>query len=304
MRHISIRERFHPFSHTPGVVVLLPGTSLCLLVHPTTVSCFDLEGTEQKTFPLPIEGPVSNFTVVQDLEQGAVLIFGKDQKGFFRFRCTREGVFQQEKGGTFSQTLFKPTLFFPVPTPSERLLHTSLQKRSVERLVEKGDALQLLQPLYRLLQWYEPLNLEMPLDVEDYILGGFEGLFAPTGLDMKKRGFSFSFPPFTFLRALRSKVTSLFFSEEGDKITLCPHLPKKMSAGRIKGVKVGDCLLDMEWRKGQPRRVQVTALKEKALYLAAKGLTTVRVGGKQVPLDRPIHLTPGQSLFFDRFQQT
>ena len=305
LRQNSIRERFYPFSHTPGVKVLLPGTSLCLQVYPTTVSCFDLEGTQKDAFSLPLEGAISDFTVVQDLEQGAILIFGKDQKGFFRFRCTRDLEFKQEKEGAFQRTLFKPEVFFQAPSAVERLLHTSLQKRSVERLVEKQDWVQLLQPLYRLMQWYEPLTLDMPLALDAYILGGFEGLLVPTGQDAKKMGMPFSFPsPIQFLRALRNKVTSLFVEESGEELVLCPHIPQEMPAGRVKGVKMGDYTLDIEWRKKMPRRVQLSASKEKTFRIASNGLASVRLDKTQQPLSHPIEIAPKTPLFFDRFQKT
>ncbi len=304
MAQISIRERFHPFSHTPGVKVLLPGTSLCLQVYPTSVTYWDLEGKNNGKIDLPLAGPVSQFTVVQDLEQGAILIFGKDKNGFFRFRCSRDFTFKQEKGGDFNLSLFQPTVVFNTPTPAERLSIVSLQKRSIERLAESGDWLQLLAPLYRLMMWYDPLDLPMEEPLQTYLLGGFEGLLVPTGKDVKKAGYSFSFEsPIQFLRGLRSKITSFFVEQTGQELLLCPNIPHEMPAGRIKGLKSGDLSLDVEWRKGILRRLSLISSKEKSLKISVKGHSSVRIERKKVSLLTPIAVQANQLLFFDRFEK-
>jgi len=305
MAQISIRERFHPFSHTPGIQVLLPGTSLCLQVYPTSLMYWDLEKSEEKkSIDLPVVGPITQFTVVQDLEQGAILIFGWDQKGFFRFRCSREFELKQEKGGDFSFALPRSAQVFPAPNPSERLSIVSLQKRTIERLFEAGDWLQLLAPLYRLLVWYDPLPGSLDQPIANYLLGGFEGLFVPTGKDTKKMGYHFSSEsPIAFLRALRSKITSFFVEKEGEHLLLCPHIPHEIPAGRIKGLKVGDDTLDLEWRKGILRRVAILPAKDHSLTLHSKGLMSARIGRTVIRLANPLVLKESQILFLDRFEK-
>ena len=118
-------------------------------------------------------------------------------------------------------------------------------------------------------------------------------------------GVPFSFPSaIQFLRALRSKVTSLYVEENNEELVLCPHIPQEMPAGRVKGIKVGDYTLDIEWRKKMPRRVQLSASKEKTFRIASNGLASVRLDKTQQPLSHPIEIAPKTPLFFDRFQKT
>ena len=61
---IAIAERLKPFSHTPGVACLIPGTCWKVEAFPTL-----LRIGEKYDLPLPITGPVADFTLELDLEK-------------------------------------------------------------------------------------------------------------------------------------------------------------------------------------------------------------------------------------------
>lgn len=83
---ISIAQRLHPFSHQPGIFCLLPGTSLRFQIFPALLRVHDLSSAEPRfvcELPVNVGGPVSNFTVVNDLEKGEIQVFGHSAKGYF-----------------------------------------------------------------------------------------------------------------------------------------------------------------------------------------------------------------------------
>jgi hypothetical protein len=305
MPQISIRERFLPFSHTPGISLLFPGSSLKFQIYPTLIKIQDLLGEVEEEISLPLEGAVSGFTVVQDLEKGAILVFGKDARGFFRFKCQRESedlFLIQDKGAEGRWELPRPKVLGHPPSTNERLSVVSYRKRSWERVVEKGDWVHQLSTLYRFLVWYEKAKNPIEGEIKDLVLGGFEGLLVPTGKDTKRLGYSLSFPdPMAFLQGLRTKIEAFFVKEENDLISLCPALPQELPSGRLKGVLLDGFRCDLEWRKKIVRRAALTTEKEKTLRLEAKGLSSVHIERKNINLLKPIFLPANQSFFLDKF---
>jgi len=85
---IKISERLLPFSHLPGTLVLLPGSSLRLQVYPELVKIENISGPTPillATLLFQVRGPVEEFTVQQDLEKGCVRVWGHATHGFFRY---------------------------------------------------------------------------------------------------------------------------------------------------------------------------------------------------------------------------
>ncbi len=102
---IKIAEKLRPFSHTPGVSLLLPLTSTLVQVFPTRVV---LNNEEELLFHL--HGPISKFTVQLDLEKGTIQVFGQAQEGYFCY------FIQKAEGGV--EFLFKKA-----PKEGIRILH-------------------------------------------------------------------------------------------------------------------------------------------------------------------------------------
>ncbi len=87
---ITIAERLRPFSHRPGVKVLVPGSSYSLQIFPAYLKIADLRQAQASTlaeWQLSIEGPVDQFTVLQDLEKRKISVWGQAQNGYFRYHC-------------------------------------------------------------------------------------------------------------------------------------------------------------------------------------------------------------------------
>lgn len=92
---IRIAARFHPFSHLPGTVCLLPLTSLKMRIFPARLEFFRCgDSTPLFHLTLDVKGPVEEFTVELDLEQQQVRVFGRTARGYLRYLLKRhvEGV--------------------------------------------------------------------------------------------------------------------------------------------------------------------------------------------------------------------
>src|SRR5690348_2316593 len=89
---ITIAERLHPFSHSPGTKFLLPKTSWGIQVFPTRLFFVDLEGRgESFSLTFDFQGPIREFTAELNLERDALYVFGMTQKGYMRYElCCRE----------------------------------------------------------------------------------------------------------------------------------------------------------------------------------------------------------------------
>lgn len=87
--HIEIAERLRPFSHTPGIYFILPGSCYRVQVFPTCFRIDDLSGALPvfvAQLNMNLKGPLEQFTVEQDLERGQIRIWGVSKEGLFRYR--------------------------------------------------------------------------------------------------------------------------------------------------------------------------------------------------------------------------
>lgn len=86
---IEISRRDRPFAHIPGTLCLLPRTCWVVQAFPALIRLMDREkqGSDGLIeIPLQLTGPVREFTVQQDLEAGAVWVWGVAREGRFRFK--------------------------------------------------------------------------------------------------------------------------------------------------------------------------------------------------------------------------
>jgi len=91
---ISIAERLKPFSHQPGVRCIVPGTPYRCEVFPTKLKIYDLSGAETAAIAesnFDFQGPIKQFTVQQNLEKGAVVVWGQAKQGLFRYHLRTTG---------------------------------------------------------------------------------------------------------------------------------------------------------------------------------------------------------------------
>lgn len=78
---ITIAERLKPFSHKPGVIFVLPGTTLLCQVFPTRLV---IQGKGEVA--LTLKAPIDDFTVQLDLEHASINVWGHSEAGYFSYR--------------------------------------------------------------------------------------------------------------------------------------------------------------------------------------------------------------------------
>ncbi len=80
--------RFRPFSHTSGDVCMLCGSSLAFQIFAGRIVVFDYsikEPAPLATFTISGLGPLDQFCVLQDMEQGKIVVSGFAKGGFVRY---------------------------------------------------------------------------------------------------------------------------------------------------------------------------------------------------------------------------
>ena len=85
---IRMRAKLRPYSHEMGTRCLIPGSSWAVTPYPSQIDFVNLERQkEQESFSVScsIEGPLDEFTVMQDLERGCVRVFGRGKQGMFSY---------------------------------------------------------------------------------------------------------------------------------------------------------------------------------------------------------------------------
>ena len=89
---ITIAEPLRPFSHQPGASCIIPHSGWQLTAFPSLIQLRHLKEADSIDLHLSLKGPVTDFTVQQDLEGGRVTIFGVAQQGYFRFVLKQEDL--------------------------------------------------------------------------------------------------------------------------------------------------------------------------------------------------------------------
>lgn len=176
---IEIRERIRPYSHTPGMACLLPGTSLKLQIYPALITIEDLVTAHKEEVTLELDQPMTDFVIIQDLEKGVICVQGNHKTGFVRYlikmvekiefffeKLPEQGIrilFQSKTrtfvaGETFSIS-FPQVKAFQKPT----LMQLSLgnHKKQDWDLIQRREDLTEIAPIWNhLSQWTPQTKIE------------------------------------------------------------------------------------------------------------------------------------------------
>lgn len=272
MIQIRIAQKLRPFSHRPNTVCLIPGTGYVVQACPTLFRIKDLSGNLLKEMPLSVQGPLDQFTMIQDLERGCVTIFSEA----YRYHVLPNLKIISRKN---------PGL--PPLVSQERLSLGSHKKQDWESIVRRGDFKEIFPIWFRLgsllklpkregkdLGMFELLKQcrdavdssasEKIIPVfRNLFLAGFSNMLLPRLFDEDFQGILPATAPLSEASPLyllsegAEIIRSLFISVENEnKIAILPHLPPEFFAGRMVHL---DCAglgtLDLEWSKKTVRSV-------------------------------------------------
>lgn len=222
---IEIAERFRPFVHLPGVPCILPFSTLSFRIYPAFIEVFDLSfsvPTLIAEIPIKIQGPVNKFTVLQDLENGCLKVYGEAAQGFFRYRI--ESDLTSPKGFVLisekmaevlsdAEDIKKKDLFVPNERRLIERLSFGVTKKADWALVTRRVILAEILPFWLRLGQMVPIkpshssgnasfldSMQDALDqrntqhlaasMRNLFLAGFEGLLSPTLTDKMHQGFA------------------------------------------------------------------------------------------------------------------
>lgn len=327
---ITIAERLKPFSHTPGALCLIPGTSWEIEAFPALIR---LE--KKYELSLHITGPVKDFTLEQDLEKNSVSVFGKAKEGFYRL------LFEGKTGGidvtilnapigflvngkplrAHERLFFADDIEFFLPKIWERLSLGVSKVQDWDLVLRRFDLREILPVLYGLSQKL-PYQQPQPLtgtgrllaegNLEAFCRAAFSKILIPRLNDDQHQGLvsetSAGTNPCILLQEAYRQIRSLFFEEEGNVLKILPACD--FPAGRMTRVQVSEIgEIDLEWASSTLRRGILRAAVSGEVAIAPKGLHSFRVRttpsqrGSRHPSGEPLQVESGKTYFLDRFHR-
>jgi len=168
---IKLTEKYRPYSHDVGSNCLLPKSPWKVTVYPTRIEFTNLiSKSSQESFSITckIEGPLSQFTVMQDLERQWIRVFGRGPQGFFSYRLVasaheiilflergpKEGIAFTHENQTRllkrSEEFILPSKFSSFPITRTEKMHFGCHKAQDWTLIKRRLRLDEILPI-----WFE-----------------------------------------------------------------------------------------------------------------------------------------------------
>lgn len=321
---IKISERLRPFSHTPGTFCIIPKSDVEVQIFPVLLRFKD------KDFPLPLKGPIKDFTVTLDLEKARVQVFGHSPDGHFNYTLsqTPSGIELDFKGK--KEVIINSS---PYDLSSIERLSLGMSKAQDWDLVRRRADLKEILPVWFCLGQMVPevtdcksfsgtlalLEKCQNLEVDSFLNlfhAGFHGIMAPRLFDDQFHGISSevkdtNVSPLLLLKKGAKTIRSLFFQEKEDKLYILPSLPPEFHAGRLMGLHDSSGnRIDLEWSKKILRSMVVRAKEDGCIHFQfQKKIKTYRLRrslkdrGRVMQASDPLQVQAGQTLYLDRFQK-
>ena len=98
---IEITKPLKPFSHKPGSCCIIPHSAWQCIIFPCKIKLKSHTSQASVEVDIDLQGPVKDFTIEQDLEEGRIRVFGIDKRGYFRYVLK-----QKQEGLTFTADNF------------------------------------------------------------------------------------------------------------------------------------------------------------------------------------------------------
>ena len=168
---IKLTEKYKPYSREVGTSCLLPKSPWKVTVYPRLITFLNLTSEKnQGTISVTphIEGPLSQFTVMQDLDKRWVRVFGRGTEGYFSYRlfvsaneiilflerCPKKGLAFSYDGEVrvlkSKEELIIPSDSFAFPSLFSEKMHFGCHKASDWTLVKRRLRLDEILPI-----WFE-----------------------------------------------------------------------------------------------------------------------------------------------------
>jgi hypothetical protein len=322
---IKIAERLHPFSHQSGTFCLIPYTTWEVQVFPTRLYFRDLITKKEFEKHLPIKGPIHNFTIELDLEQGCVRVFGKTSEGYMEYAIAKNRL-KFKKG----HEELLPIEVHALADSKERLslgMHRSQDWDAVKRRLDLREIFPVWLRLAALVPEGEAeaippigtpallLRCKAAIERGDKVQivplftqlfqAAFQGIFAPRLLDEHFLGIAPegrpACSPLILLHEGARLIRSLFIQGEA----ILPLLPPEFHSGRYLMEEMA-----LEWSKKTIKKIILKSKADRQVQLRLQRQihsfrlrTSLRGKDKKIIENKPFCLMGGASVYLDRFQK-
>jgi len=262
--NINIRNRFCPFSHSPGTRVLIPGTKVIAEVFPKKLRLYDFENTRLLEEIDWKEMGFKDFTVIQDLEKGRIKVCG----GGLHYDIIPTPLgFDIMIKGKRKQVPFSQTVF---PVPENRLFFGVHKKQEWQGIWQRAD-FQEFAPFWHRLGQMLPKEKSEIEDFQKLFSVGFEDLFFPKQQDDRFLGIDVpKVPPLTLLSSGSDCIQKLFIKEKEGSVDFLPHLPKECIFGRGVDFKTSFGKVSFSWKGRCLHKVFAHVEQKGSLHFPAK----------------------------------
>ncbi len=329
---IEIAQRYRPYSSEPGTKALIPGTSYTAKIFPGKIELY-YEEELWKEIEVPVEGPLSHFTVTCDLEKWKLSIFGKEKSGFFRyhlygknkslfllFEKGRDALFSVEKNVPHTlreqiDTFPKSTLRLALGVSKKLHWKQVVGRRSLEEILPVWLQAGLSYPVTKDLLFHTKQETHQKDLIKEallsYFLAGFSGIFVPRAYDFDYQNI---FPnnclpcedAFSVLSNGASFILSLFLEEEKGSLFIRSPL---FHSGRLTGYQTSFGSIDIRWSGYRPKVIIIHAKENEEISLSLpKEVASFRVRknrnekGIRVPNGNPIAIEKNLCYCVDRLE--
>ncbi len=310
--YLKIAQRYRPFSHTPGIVIPIPGTFFSAQIFPGRLYLNSWDGKKEEIV-WKWRGPISSFTCVQDLEKGCIIVFGKGEEGYFRYRIesTEKGIIVKiEKSPIEEGDRYVEAPYFKKQS-RERLFLGVTKQQDWEKIQRRSDFREIY-PIFLKLASFLPYqkeegNIFVPAIFPTLFFGMLQPRLTDEGYHNVLQDIPSIHNPFSLIRQGASAIRKHFFRQEGDTLYLLSHLPKGIISGRYISLAFSLGEIDIEWSKKILRRVIFRINHRGTIGLSLqKEIVDFRItldgkSHKHLAVD-PLDLREG-TYFLDRFQK-
>lgn len=338
---ILLRSKLMPFSHLPGIECLVPFSQFSVQIYPALIKLHSLNENITEEIPLHIQGPVRDFTVIQNLEKGEIQVFMEANQGFYRYSISYSGFLtvhlKKIPEGIFflkDPKYIKTGISQIIPSSLERL-HLGFNKALEWELVKKRGNLNEIFPLWHRLGQITPQTAFIPDNsllsaccdaiaqrdkqnifplFKNLFLTGFQGLFVPREKDLDYQGISIppieNNHPLAILSEGQKLIRSIFLETNADILELLPVLPREIVSGKLTNYQCPYGIIDLEWAQRQPRKLIVRPSQNVSTELIfPKGIRSARIRlsekdkGYRIDSKTLFNFEQNKIYFFDQFQK-
>lgn len=325
---LDIAFRLRPYVRRPGVPMLLPGTDIIVTPYPKKIKLSNLQGIDLGELDPEVAGSVESFQIMQDLEKGCIVGWGRASSGFFRWHLFSTA---DRKEVLLRRHSTKVPFNRQHLSATERLCLGFHKQLDWDLVTRRKDLREYLPVVWRLAQLtpgcancetdtllaavQEAVRQRSRSELEPLLhalfQAGFYGLLVPSGHDRLYQGFT-SAPvsnPSALLpalaRCLREMVVQVY---GGGRIEILPAIPPLFVCGRLTGFVCEGGIIDLEWTKRFIRRMVFRCRQSQEFHFSfPNGISRFRLRrhstdrGEWLDCSKTLAVYEGQVLWLDCF---